>query len=91
MKVFFLYNKAYLLIYLRVLNWNKRIAPKFLLDAQVPPEPGTEQLTAPWIRNLRLFDSFLELQDVELRCKCPSVPSPKMSIFGCTKKKQRSD
>ena len=37
------------------------------------------------------FDSFWRLQDVELRCKCPSVPSPKMSIFDCTKKTQRSD
>ena len=40
-------NKAFIAV-AELLNWNKNIAP--ILEAQVPPEPGTEQLTAPWIR-----------------------------------------
>ena len=73
--------------------WGIQHITMFLLEAEVPPEPGTEQLTAPWIRKQigGFFDSFWRLQDVELRCKCPSVPSPKMSIFDCTEKTQRSD
>lgn len=86
------------LLLLRQLNWNKSIAPILGMETywsfcwKLRCLPNRERNNSQRLgseNNLWLFDSFLELQDVELRCKCPSVPSPKMSIFDCTKKTQR--
>ena len=46
--LFFLQKRPLLLLLKCWIGIKKSIAP--ILEAQVPPEPGTEQLTAPWIR-----------------------------------------